>query len=108
MTSILDSRDEIKKLDISNLLGSAEALPDQIQDAWDQTQNIKFPSSYPNIKNIVVSGMGGSALGSLIIKRLFKDELTLPLKYILIITSQPTSSDSLVLALATQVIQKRH
>jgi len=80
MTSILDSREEIKKLDISNLLGSAEALPEQIQDAWEQTENIAFPSNYPNIKNIVVSGMGGSALGSLIIKRLFKDELVVPLE----------------------------
>jgi glucose/mannose-6-phosphate isomerase len=78
MPSILDSREKIKELDKSNLLGSVESLPDQIQDAWHQTENITFPDTYPKVKNIVVSGMGGSALGSLIIKRLFKDELTLP------------------------------
>lgn len=80
MRSILDSREKIKELDKSNLLGSAEALPDQIEDAWTQTERLSFPSNYPNVKNIVVSGMGGSAMGSLIIKRLFKDELTIPLE----------------------------
>lgn len=98
MTSILDSREEIKKLDISNLLGSAEALPNQIQDAWEQTQSIQFPSNYPNVKNIVVSGMGGSALGSLIIKRLYKDELTIPLEvYSHYHLPAYVNSDSLVL-----------
>jgi len=78
--SILDSRDQIKQLDKSNLLASVEALPDEIQDAWEQTQTLSFPDTYPQVKNIVVSGMGGSNLGSLVIKRLFKDELTLPLE----------------------------
>lgn len=77
---MLDSRDSIKKLDKSNLLGSVEALPDQIQDAWEQTKTLSFPNTYPNIKNIIVSGMGGSALGALVIKRLFKEELTLPIE----------------------------
>lgn len=76
--SILDSREKIKELDKSNLLASVESLPDQIADAWHQTENITFPDSYSSVKNVVISGMGGSALGSLIIKRLFKDELTLP------------------------------
>jgi glucose/mannose-6-phosphate isomerase len=98
MASILDSLDEIKKLDISNLLGSAQALPDQIQDAWEQTEKITFPSNYPNVKNIIVSGMGGSALGSLIIKRLFKDELVIPLEvYTHYHLPGYVSSDSLVL-----------
>lgn len=80
MPSILDSRDKINQLDKSHLLASVESLSDQIQDAWEQTKSLSFPSDYANVKNIVVSGMGGSALGSLIIKQLYKDELTLPLE----------------------------
>jgi glucose/mannose-6-phosphate isomerase len=80
MTSILDSRDQINAIDQSNLLGSVESLADQIQDAWEQTKALVFPSDYPQVKNIIVSGMGGSNLGSLVIKHLFKDELTLPLE----------------------------
>jgi len=82
MSSILDSRDQIKKLDQSNLLSSAEALPDQIQDAWDQTKDLIIPSEYQNIKNIVVSGMGGSALGSHLIKGLYKAELKIPFEVV--------------------------
>ena len=78
MPSILDSREEIKKLDTSNVLGSVESLPDQIADAWTKASELTFPDTYPLAKNVVVAGMGGSALGSWVIKRLFKDELTLP------------------------------
>lgn len=80
MPSILDSRDQIKKLDKSNMLGDIESLPNQIQDAWEQTESLTFPDTYPSVKNIIVSGMGGSNLGALVIKRLFKDELTLPIE----------------------------
>lgn len=80
MSSILDSRDTIKTIDKSNLLGSVESLADQIQDAWDQTKSLVFPADYPRVKNIIVSGMGGSNLGSLIIKHLYKDELQLPIE----------------------------
>ncbi len=80
MASILDSRQKINELDKSNLILSVEALGDQIQDAWEATKSLVFPSDYANVKNVVVSGMGGSNLGSLVIKRLFKDELTLPIE----------------------------
>lgn len=98
MSSLLDSRDQIKKLDKSNLLGSVESLPEQIKDVWEQTENLVFPSTYPQVKNIVVSGMGGSALGALVIKQLYKDELTLPLEiYSHYHLPGYVSSDSLVI-----------
>jgi len=80
MPAILDSRDKIKEIDKSNLLGSVESLADQIQDAWDQTKSLIFPAEYATVKNIIISGMGGSNLGSLVIKRLFKDELQIPVE----------------------------
>ena len=80
MSSILDSADKIKEIDQHNLLGSVLALPDQIQDAWDATKSLSFPESFHDISNIIVSGMGGSSLGALVIKRLFKDELQVPLE----------------------------
>lgn len=78
--TLLDNREEIARIDRSNILGSVEQLPDQIIEAWEQTKNIFFPDDYSSVKNIIVSGMGGSALGSLVIKRLYKDELQLPLE----------------------------
>jgi glucose/mannose-6-phosphate isomerase len=82
MTSILDSRDKIKELDKSNLLSSVEALPDQILDALEQTKNLVIPEEYRSVKNVVVSGMGGSVLGSYVIKGLFKSELTIPFEVV--------------------------
>lgn len=82
MSSILDSREKIKAIDSHNLLGSVEALSDQILDALEQTQSIVIPDSYKLAKNVVVSGMGGSALGSHVIKTVFKSELKVPFEVV--------------------------
>lgn len=80
-TSILDSRDEIRKLDLENMMGSIEELGKQVQHAWEDLQSISFtPKS--EIKNVVIAGMGGSGLGADVIKHLFKDELKVPLDYV--------------------------
>jgi glucose/mannose-6-phosphate isomerase len=82
MSSILDSREKIKELDKSNLLASVEALPDQILDAIVQTKDIAVPDTYKTIKNVVVSGMGGSVLGAYVIKALFKESLSVPFEIV--------------------------
>lgn len=82
MPSILDSRSKIKEIDKSNLLGSVEALADQLLDTLEQTASIQVPSSYSSVKNVVVSGMGGSVLGSYVIKHLFKSELKVPFEVV--------------------------
>jgi glucose/mannose-6-phosphate isomerase len=98
MSSILDSRQKIKAIDQHNLLGSVETLPDQIQDAWEATKSLVFPDTFHNVSNIIVSGMGGSSLGALVIKRLFKDELQVPLEiYPHYHLPGYTSKDSLVI-----------
>lgn len=75
--SILDSREEIKKIDKSGALASAEALADQVRHAWKDVQKLEFtPQS--EIKNVVIAGMGGSGLGGHVIKYLFKEQLTVP------------------------------
>jgi len=78
--AILDTRSEIRELDKHNILGSIEQLPDQLTDAWRQLKPLSLPDSYSSITNIVLSGMGGSALGTHVIKHLYKDELKLPVE----------------------------
>jgi glucose/mannose-6-phosphate isomerase len=82
MTSVLDSREKIKELDTQNLLGSVEELPNQISDALSQVASVVVPDSYKSFKNVVVSGMGGSVLGSYVIKNLCKLELTAPFEVV--------------------------
>lgn len=79
--SILDSRDEISKLDKSNMMGSIEELGNQVKHAWEDLKNVKFTAK-AEIKNVVIAGMGGSGLGADVIKHLFKNELKVPFDYV--------------------------
>jgi glucose/mannose-6-phosphate isomerase len=81
MSTILDSRDDIKQLDQENVLGSIEMLPDQIQQVWAERDSIHMHAdAFADLRNIVVSGMGGSNLGAHVIKTLYKDTLKFPLE----------------------------
>ncbi len=73
---------QIKKLDKSNLLGSIELLGEQCAEAWQEVKKIKIPAAYRGVENIVVSGMGGSALGGHLIQTLFADKLKKPLEIV--------------------------
>jgi glucose/mannose-6-phosphate isomerase len=73
---------KIKKLDKSNLHGSIEFLGKQCEQAWREIKKIKIPKDYHRVENIVVAGMGGSALGAHIIKTLYADTLRLPLEIV--------------------------
>jgi glucose/mannose-6-phosphate isomerase len=77
-TSILDSRTEMANLDKSNALGSIEMLGSQVQQIWEISQNITVDPSYKEIENVVVAGMGGSALGTHVIQTVFKEEMKVP------------------------------
>jgi glucose/mannose-6-phosphate isomerase len=73
---------KIKKLDKSNLLGSIELLGKQCAEAWRDVRKIKIPANYRRVENIVISGMGGSALGGHIIQSVFADELKVPIEIV--------------------------
>lgn len=47
---------------VKSVLESIEKLSEQCEQAWDETRAIDFPEEYSRAKNIVVCGMGGSAL----------------------------------------------
>ncbi|MBI4100194.1 SIS domain-containing protein [Candidatus Microgenomates bacterium] len=71
----LDDKKKIQELDKSQMLESIEALPQQCLQAWEETRQLPIPENYKDIENIVVSGMGGSALGSAVIKANFGQDL---------------------------------
>lgn len=73
MTNVLDS---------SNLYGSIIDLPKQCQHAYKATRNIVVPESYKTVNRIIMTGMGGSALGARIIDSVYG--LTLPLPIFII------------------------
>ncbi|MCL4382368.1 MAG: SIS domain-containing protein [Patescibacteria group bacterium] len=82
---MIDLNDEklVSSLDKARMLESIRLLPDQCRQAWEETKKIQIPSSYmAQTSQIIVSGMGGSALGAHIIKSLFHQDLSLPVEII--------------------------
>lgn len=78
----LDSAEEIKKLDSQAMLGSIEEMDLQIGQAWEESSKVVIRYKTNEIDNIVVSGMGGSALGARIIDCLYSDTLKVPLEIV--------------------------
>jgi glucose/mannose-6-phosphate isomerase len=78
----LDDINKIKQLDKSNMAGSVEELYLQLEQTWEDIQTIKVPPQYKTAKNVVVAGMGGSALGPHVIKSLYFDRLSIPLEIV--------------------------
>lgn len=80
--SLLDDRAELSKLDLQNLLGSIEHLPQQLEHAWEDIQKLDIKPLEQKPKNIIMFGMGGSALGAFIIKELYAKTLDISIEVI--------------------------
>lgn len=82
MSIDLTNREQIAGLDHSGVLASIEQLPDQIQDAWNQTANQDNHAYAQGINHVVVSGMGGSTLGAHVIQSIAKAYLKVPFEIV--------------------------
>jgi len=60
------------------VLQSIDFLDKQLEHSFEESLKINIPEEYTNFNKIVVCGMGGSRFTPLIIKELFKEELTIP------------------------------
>jgi glucose/mannose-6-phosphate isomerase len=58
----LDDLSRIKALDPDSMLAEIDDLPNQLQGAWDMGQHLPL-ADISGVKNIVIAGMGGSAIG---------------------------------------------
>lgn len=75
----LNSREEIAKIDVSNVLGSVEELGKQCEHAWEEAGKVVVPDSYREVDNVVMCGMGGSGLGARVIDSVYSEQLRKPL-----------------------------
>jgi len=76
----LDDLKKISKLDTQGMAGSIESLGLQCQQAWEEASKVKIPTSYKKVKKIVISGMGGSALGGHVIESLYGQKMKASIK----------------------------
>ncbi len=75
----LNDLEQIKKYDPKDVFGSTGYLADQLTQIHDLIENIQFDSSLSQVKNVVISGMGGSAYGGQVAQYLLKQDLKVPL-----------------------------
>lgn len=78
----LDSIEQIKSIDKSNLINSIYNLADQLRQSWDEINNLRIDSNYDEIQNIVVSGMGGSALGGRVVDSFLFEKIRVPIEIV--------------------------
>lgn len=64
------------------MLGRIRDLPAQCRQAWSQAAGLALPSAYREVDQIVVLGMGGSAMGGDLLRDAVAHECPLPLRVI--------------------------
>ena len=79
MLNVLDQEDKIKQIDKSNMLGDLLKTPNYCQDAIKRAKQVNVPELLKP-KNIVVVGMGGSAIGGEILRDWLRDTIPIPIE----------------------------
>lgn len=77
---ILDDIAEIKKIDKNNMLSYLENIAEHYKMARKNSDPISV--NYSNPLNIIIAGMGGSAIGGEILQNWAKDKINVPLEVI--------------------------
>lgn len=74
----LNNTEFFKELDQENMIGHINNLPDQLTNAWEIGQKSDLPA-WTEINKIVVSGMGGSAIGADLLASYIEPNGTVPI-----------------------------
>ncbi|HIA30605.1 MAG TPA: bifunctional phosphoglucose/phosphomannose isomerase, partial [Candidatus Marinimicrobia bacterium] len=67
-----------QNIDIDNMHGAIYNFPDQVRHAVDIGGQIALKKQITSLQNVIIVGMGGSAIGGDILCALIKDELKIP------------------------------
>jgi glucose/mannose-6-phosphate isomerase len=75
----LDRRAQYDDVDRAGMLERIVAMPQQVREAWTLVQGSSLPGSHAGAANIVICGMGGSAIGGDLTRSLVDDEARIPI-----------------------------
>jgi glucose/mannose-6-phosphate isomerase len=74
----LDNWQEFKRVDSEDMLGYIDDLPDQLMRAWQLGQEL--PLSIPtDLEQVVLGGMGGSAIGADLLQAYVSSQIQVPI-----------------------------
>ena len=74
----LDDLQAAAALDAQGMAAHIDGLPQQLQAAWQLAQRLPLPA-VTGVQNIVICGMGGSAIGGALLQALVAEQCTLPI-----------------------------
>ena len=70
----LDKTSVYQQFDQLGMLGHLHRFPEQCQKAWEKVLKFELPPEYSEISDVVIAGMGASAIGGDIVRRLILAE----------------------------------
>lgn len=77
--SVLDNLEKIRAVDPSNMYNSIFDMPEHITEAMDIVRRWRVnPDDFADIKNIIVTGMGGSAIAGELIRTYLSSKMLIP------------------------------
>jgi len=74
----LDAPESWRVLDPQGMLKSIADLPRQCEDAWKRALGVKVPDKYRQAEQILILGIGGSAIGADLLNGLIAGECRIP------------------------------
>jgi glucose/mannose-6-phosphate isomerase len=74
----LDDLELMGRLDPAGMLQRIAELPLQCQEAQGSLEGIEIPAHYAQARNVVIAGMGGSAIGGELVQGLIEGECRVP------------------------------
>ena len=66
----LDDPETYARLDPEGLRGRMRGLPEQCREAWQQAKSFHFPHDFADVDDVLLLGMGGSAIAGDIVRSL--------------------------------------
>ena len=63
----LNNHQDFSKLDTQNMMGEMDGLPEQLEAAWQEAEALPL-DDYSGVTQVIVAGMGGSAIGADLVK----------------------------------------
>ena len=76
----LDNASVYRQFDKSGMLNHLHRFPEQCRKAWEKVLKLELPPEYTKISNVVIVGMGGSAIGGDVARRLALSESKVPVR----------------------------
>ncbi len=74
----LDDLSVYQQIDRGDMIGRIRELPQQCRDAWQNVMSFQIPPEYADANEVIILGMGGSAIGADLLRTYVSPECEVP------------------------------